>query len=137
MSAYLGVPLFHGGELVGLVGLANRPGGYDRRWSSSASRCSRASAPSSARCSWTRAGAREQALRDSEALYRATFEWRRGHRAHVDSRRPLLTRQPALRDMLGYAPAELPGLHFHDITLPEDLAASTATVAALQGESAT
>lgn len=29
LSSYLGVPLFHGGELIGLVGLSNRPGGYD------------------------------------------------------------------------------------------------------------
>ena len=29
LNCYLGVPLFHGGELVGMVGLSNRPGGYD------------------------------------------------------------------------------------------------------------
>src|SRR6185295_16369646 len=29
MESFLGVPLFHGGEMVGMVGLANRPGGYD------------------------------------------------------------------------------------------------------------
>ncbi|HET7792497.1 MAG TPA: PAS domain S-box protein [Rhizobacter sp.] len=30
MDAFLGVPLFHGGEMVGMLGLANRPGGYDQ-----------------------------------------------------------------------------------------------------------
>jgi signal transduction histidine kinase/ActR/RegA family two-component response regulator len=29
MHAFLGVPLYHGGALVGMMGLANRPGGYD------------------------------------------------------------------------------------------------------------
>ncbi|MFL5346218.1 MAG: ATP-binding protein [Hyalangium sp.] len=29
LSAFLGLPLHSGGELVGMVGLANRPGGYD------------------------------------------------------------------------------------------------------------
>ncbi len=31
MNAFLGVPLWHGTELVGTVGIANRPGGYDER----------------------------------------------------------------------------------------------------------
>ena len=29
LASFLGVPLFHGGDMVGLVGLANRHGGYD------------------------------------------------------------------------------------------------------------
>jgi signal transduction histidine kinase/ActR/RegA family two-component response regulator len=29
LRSFLGVPLYHGGEMVGVVGLANRPGGYD------------------------------------------------------------------------------------------------------------
>jgi signal transduction histidine kinase len=29
MRSFLGVPLRHGGEMVGMVGLSNRPGGYD------------------------------------------------------------------------------------------------------------
>jgi len=30
MRSFLGVPLFHGGAMVGMVGLSNRAGGYDR-----------------------------------------------------------------------------------------------------------
>ncbi|MBC7993851.1 MAG: PAS domain S-box protein [Rhizobacter sp.] len=30
MYAFLGVPLFHGGEMVGMLGLSNRAGGYDQ-----------------------------------------------------------------------------------------------------------
>jgi signal transduction histidine kinase/CheY-like chemotaxis protein len=30
MLSFLGVPLYHGGEMVGVVGLANRVGGYDQ-----------------------------------------------------------------------------------------------------------
>ncbi|HEX3142068.1 MAG TPA: PAS domain S-box protein [Rhizobacter sp.] len=30
MNAFLGVPLFHGGEMVGMLGLANRASGYDQ-----------------------------------------------------------------------------------------------------------
>ena len=29
LRSFLGVPLFHGGEMIGVVGLSNRPGGYD------------------------------------------------------------------------------------------------------------
>ncbi len=29
MDAFMGIPLFHGADLVGMVGVANRPGGYD------------------------------------------------------------------------------------------------------------
>ncbi len=31
LGAFMGVPLFFGGELVGVAGVANRPGGYDAR----------------------------------------------------------------------------------------------------------
>ena len=30
LNAFLGVPLFHGGEMVGMLGMANRAGGYDQ-----------------------------------------------------------------------------------------------------------
>ncbi|MFN8464497.1 MAG: GAF domain-containing protein [Caldilineaceae bacterium] len=29
LNSFLGIPIYHGGELVGMIGLANRPGGYD------------------------------------------------------------------------------------------------------------
>ncbi len=29
MHSFLGLPIYHGGEMVGMIGLANRPGGYD------------------------------------------------------------------------------------------------------------
>ncbi len=29
LNAFLGLPLFHGGQMLGMVGLANAPGGYD------------------------------------------------------------------------------------------------------------
>lgn len=31
LRAFLGLPFFHGSDLVGMVGIANRPGGYDAR----------------------------------------------------------------------------------------------------------
>ncbi|WP_371131392.1 PAS domain S-box protein [Rhodoferax sp.] len=30
MNAFLGIPIHHGGELVAMLGMANRPGGYDQ-----------------------------------------------------------------------------------------------------------
>jgi len=30
LNAFLGIPVWHGGELVAMLGIANRPGGYDR-----------------------------------------------------------------------------------------------------------
>ncbi len=31
LKHFLGLPLFHGGSLIGMVGIANRPGGYDEK----------------------------------------------------------------------------------------------------------
>lgn len=31
LNAFLGVPVYHGGKMVAMFGLANRPGGYDQR----------------------------------------------------------------------------------------------------------
>jgi PAS domain S-box-containing protein len=30
LNSFLGLPIYHGGEMVGMIGLANRPGGYDQ-----------------------------------------------------------------------------------------------------------
>ena len=72
----------------------------------------------------------------SEAMYRATFESAPVGIVRTDLEGRLTSVNRRFADMLGYAPAELAGLHFRDITLPDDVAASTATVTALQSESA-
>jgi len=69
LDAFAGVPLFHGGELVGLVGLANRPGGYDEAQLRALEPLWSAVGAIIGAVQLARAKQRsEQALRESEAL---------------------------------------------------------------------
>lgn len=63
----------------------------------------------------------EEALRDSEARYRAIFEGAGIGIAQVDPRgRPIIS-NPALQRMLGYTAAELRTMVFTDFTHPDDV----------------
>lgn len=73
-----------------------------------------------------RSAALEQALRESEELYRSTFENAPIGLAHVSPSGKWLRVNRQLCDVLGYAEEELLGLTFYDITHPEDLAQSVA-----------
>ncbi len=68
----------------------------------------------------------EHALRESEELYRSTFENAPIGLAHVSPEGRWLRVNRQLCDILGYSQEELLRLTFHDITHPEDLAESIA-----------
>lgn len=74
-----------------------------------------------------RSVALEHALRDSEELYRSTFENAPIGIAHVSPEGKWLRVNRQLCDILGYSQEELVNLTFRDITHPEDLAQSRAT----------
>ncbi len=73
-----------------------------------------------------RSVALEHALRESEELYRSTFENAPIGLAHVSPEGKWLRVNRQLCDILGYSQEELLNLTFHDITHPEDLAQSIA-----------
>jgi diguanylate cyclase (GGDEF)-like protein/PAS domain S-box-containing protein len=64
----------------------------------------------------------ERALRESEARFRAVFGRAAIGMALVDAEGRLMESNPALQEMLGYTDEELRGLHFADVTHPEDVA---------------
>jgi PAS domain S-box-containing protein len=64
----------------------------------------------------------EQALRDSEERFRATFESAAVGIAHIDTEGRWIRVNHKLCEILGYSPEELQKLKFHDVTHPDDLA---------------
>jgi PAS domain S-box-containing protein len=69
---------------------------------------------------------RTEALRASEARFRAVFEQTALGIALTDAEGRLLASNPALQDMLGYTAEELAGMTFRDYTHPDDLPADQA-----------
>ncbi|ETX15693.1 hypothetical protein OCH239_14225 [Roseivivax halodurans JCM 10272] len=65
----------------------------------------------------------ESVVRESEALFRSTFENAAVGMAHVAPDGTWLRVNQCLCDLLGYSKAELLGLRFQDVTHPEDLEA--------------
>ena len=73
-----------------------------------------------------RSAAFEQALRQSEELYRSTFELAAVGVAHFSPEGKWLRVNKKLCDIVGYSEPELLNLRFHDITHSGDLAAEIA-----------
>ncbi|MEW6706379.1 MAG: GAF domain-containing sensor histidine kinase [Pseudomonadota bacterium] len=127
MHAFAGVPLRHGGAMVGLVGLANRPGGYDRALIEQLGPLFATVGSIMGQVQAERERRRvEQALRDSEALYRATFEAAPVGIAQVDLDGRFVEVNPRQCEILGRSAEALRALRFHDISHPDDLEADLA-----------
>ena len=62
-----------------------------------------------------------QALRQSESRFRAVFDRAGIGMAVVDLDGRLRETNPALQEMLGYAPDDLEGMSFTEFTHPDDL----------------
>jgi PAS domain S-box-containing protein len=73
-----------------------------------------------------RSSALERALRESEQMYRTTFELAGVGIAHVSPEGRWLRVNRKLCEIVGYTQEELLQLTFHDITHPDDLAAGLA-----------
>jgi PAS domain S-box-containing protein len=124
MTAYLGMPLFHGGELVGMAGLANRPGGYDHALVEALNPL------------WSALGAiigavqmqrdRQQALAAQQAsasMYRAVFDAAPVGIVRIGMDARIIHANPRYCEMLGYALDELVDRTYHHVTVPEDAVA--------------
>jgi len=138
MATFLGVPLSHGGEMVGMVGLANRSGGYDEGlveflqplFSSVGAIIGAVRLDAARRVA-------EEALRESEERLRNTFEMAAVGIAHVAPDGHFLRVNRRLCEILGRDSGSLLRMRFHDVTLPDDLNADLAQVQRLLSGQAT
>jgi len=121
LNSYVGVPLFHGGELIGLVGLSNRPGGYDNTLLDFLQPlfASVAAIIGATRSEAARLQA-EAALRQSEFEMRCTFEMAAVGMAHLamDSRFLRANRQLCLA--LGCDESALLGRSLFEVIQTDD-----------------
>jgi len=129
MKSFLGVPLSYGGEMVGMVGLSNRPGGYDEALVDFLQPlfASVGAIIGAVRLDAARRSA-ERALRESEERLRDTFEMAAVGIAHLAPDGRFLRVNQRLCEILGYARESLLVMSFQDVTLPEDLAENLAHV---------
>ncbi|WP_372527541.1 PAS domain S-box protein, partial [Piscinibacter sp.] len=125
MNAFLGVPLLHGREMVGIVGLANRSGGYDEALVEHLQPlfANVGAIIGAVRMDEARRDA-ERALRDSEERLRTTFEMAAVGIAHITPDGHFVRANQELCEVLGYPRERLLTLRVQDVTLPEDLEAN-------------
>ena len=78
------------------------------------------------------AGALERALRESEELYRTTFQLAGVGVAHVSSDGRWMRVNQKLCDIVGYSESELLRMAFHDVTHPQDVGTNVAAIEELR-----
>ena len=134
LRAFLGVPLFHGGTLVGMVGLANRPGGYDTQLAEFLEPlfASVGAILGAVRLDRARHEA-ERALRASEERLRSTFEMAAVGIAHVSAQGRFLRVNRKLCEIFGYRQERLLQLTYLDLARPQDRAVDALQVERLLG----
>jgi PAS domain S-box-containing protein len=129
LNAFLGVPLFHGGAMVGMVGLANRPGGYDEALVEFLAPLFASVGAILGAVGLERARtAAEQALRASEERLRTTFEMAAVGIAHVSPAGRFLRVNRKLCEIFGLPAERMLQLGYADITVPDDLPGDNAQV---------
>ena len=123
LNSFLGLPFFDGNkELIGMVGIANRPGGYDESLITYLE-------PFLATCANFISAYRndkrrkeaEKKLRESEELFRATFEQAAVGIARVALDGTFIELNQKFCDIVGYSRGEMLSLTFQDITHADDL----------------
>ena len=121
LNSYLGVPVFHGGEMVGLVGLANKDGGFHEGLISffQPLYASVAAIIGAVRIDSARMQA-EARLRQSEFEMRSTFEMAAVGMAHMDAEGRFLRVNSQLAASLGLQEAAMVGHTLAQFTHPDD-----------------
>jgi PAS domain S-box-containing protein len=121
LERFLGLPLHHGARLVGIVGLANRPAGYDDA-------LVRDLQPFLLTCAALleaiRAAQRrqqlEQSLRRSEGQFRSLVEATSDWVWEVDQHAVYTYASPKVLELLGYEPSEVVGRTPFDLMPPNE-----------------
>lgn len=134
LASYLGIPLRYGQEIIGVAGVANRPGGYSEAVADFV-------APLTQACSailWAERVARKErehrlSLETSEKNYRRIAETANEGIWAMDGayRTTFVNRHMAV--MLGYEPEEMLGRTVDSFMLPEDLEDHGAQMALRRG----
>ncbi len=122
LHAFLGVPLILGDNMVGMVGIANRPGGYSQELVNSLE-------PLFTTCAsvidavqkHNEAKLVEQALAYEQERLRATFEQAAVGMAHIALDGKWIKVNAKLADITGYTVAELLAMSVDEITHPDDI----------------
>jgi PAS domain S-box-containing protein len=124
MRAFLGVPLFHGGEMVGMLGLANRDGGYDQALVDHLQPLftSVAAIFGAVRAERERRAA-EQALREQQAQLQTIFDLASVGIVQLGLDGTPRMMNQRMGDMLGRTREEQMKLRSEDVTHPDDLPA--------------
>lgn len=123
LHSYMGIPLYFGTELIGVAGIANRPGGY----SEEVAEFIRPLTQACASIIWAgRAQRRDleqlKALADSEERYRRLAETSNEGIWVFDGTQQTTYANRRMAEMLGYTAEEMVGLSFELFIFPEDLA---------------
>ncbi|MBT9523859.1 MAG: PAS domain S-box protein [Rhizobacter sp.] len=122
MKAFLGVPLFHGGEMVGQLGMANRAGGYDQALVDHLQPLftSVAAIFGAVRAERARSAA-EQALREQQAQLQNTFDLAGVGIVQIGlDGTPHMVNQ-RLCELLGRTREQQLAMRSEDVTHPDDL----------------
>ena len=135
---FLGVPLRHGGELVGMLGLANRPDGYDDALGQAlqpavdmlASIVGAIELERGQREARQAQNAAQDSLKRNEAYYQQIFETAGVGIARVAPGGRLLDVNQRFADICQRPRGELLRLAFQDFTHPDDLTVNQALVEA-------
>ncbi len=115
LESFLGVPLLRDDKVIGMVGVANRPGGYRKKDLFALNTLSVAMVQALERKQT------EVALRESDDQFRAMFESPSVGMAQADPATGRLLRvNDIFAGMLGYSSSELIGKPFSELTHPED-----------------
>ena len=122
IKAFLGIPLYSHGELVGMAGMANRVDGYDEE-------LTHVLAPLCVVCASLVTAYRtererkqtEMALQASEVRFRALVENSYDVINLLSAEGELVYSSPSVTRVLGYSPDELLGTPGRDLVHPEDL----------------
>ncbi len=121
ISSFMGIPMFFGGRMVGVLGMANRPQGYDE---TIADRL----APLIASCAGIIDAIQKDetrqkdqiSLKESEELFRHSFDHSPVGTALLNPNFQFVRCNQALCDFLGYKADELIGKTFLDVTHEDD-----------------
>ena len=125
LDAFLAVPLRKGDNMIGLLGIANRPGGYDAELVNLLHPL--VSTAANIVDMWRsneRRKAVEKALRESEAQFRAVFEEAVLGITLIAADGSIQDANPAALGMFGLTGDEIRGATIESLTVPEDVAFS-------------